>query len=143
VWQNRVNRKNEQMSPWGMLGGTIPQSLPVLGPTAVPPRMTAEMANRRKLRYRQVDPIAATGPGFSARPPFVGTAAGPRFTASDFLQRKRGFRQTDPHAALSGTTSRGVGSFVGAKLGYLTLQPTRTVDNFTVGPTRTATFRIV
>jgi hypothetical protein len=104
--------------------------------------MTAQLANRQKLRYRQVDPVAATGPGLVARAPFVGTAVAPRFTARDFLQRKRGVRQTDPHAALSGTSAFNQGSFVGAKLGYLTVTATRECDAFRITPTRSANLTV-
>ena len=140
---NRAKRKNEQMSPWGMLGGTVPPiGSNALVPVRIQPRMTLEIANRLKRRYRPSDVIPITGPGLTARPPFQGSAYGPRFTARDFLIRARRYREEDPRAALSGLKARGVGSFVGAKLGHLTVTATRECDALQITATRSATLTV-
>ena len=107
---------------------TIPAGL--LTPTSVPPRLTGKQARSFRRPNLPPDYMATVGPGLSARPPFVGTAIGPRFTQRDFLVRARRYRQPDPRAALSGLTARTIGSFNGAKLGFLNVQATRSSTRF-------------
>ena len=117
-------RRYRQTSPeWAMLDETRP-TIPaaLLTPTSVPPRLTGERARSFRRPNLPPDAVATVGPGLSARPPFVGTAAGPRFTQRDFLVQARRYRQPDPRAALSGLTARTIGSFSGAKLGFLNVQ---------------------
>jgi hypothetical protein len=135
----QVARRFRQTSPeWAMLDETRP-TIPaaLLTPTSVPPRLTGKQARSFRRPNLPPDYIATVGPGLSARPPFVGTAAGPRFTQRDFLIRARRYRQPDPRAALSGLTARTIGSFNGAKLGFLNVQATRTSTNFQITPHRT------
>ena len=141
VWGfvRQVARRFRQTSPeWAMLDETQP-TIPagLLTPTSVPPRLTGKQARSFRRPNLPPDYMATVGPGLSARPPFVGTAIGPRFTQRDFLVRARRYRQPDPRAALSGLTARTIGSFNGAKLGFLNVQATRSSTSFQITPHRT------
>jgi hypothetical protein len=140
----QVERRFRQTPPeWGMLGGTQP-TLPahLLPATAVRPRIAGREASHFRRANRPPDYMATVGPGLSARLPFVGSAVAPRLTARDFLMRARRYQQTDPRGALSGLTARTLGSFTGAKLGFLSIQPTRSSTNFTVTPHRAGSLTV-
>jgi hypothetical protein len=140
----QVQRRYRQTPPeWAMLAETTP-SLPaeVLLPVWVKPRVSGQTAQGFRRKNLPPDFIATVGPGLTARPPFVGVAAGPRFTARDFLIQQRRYQQTNPRAALSGLTARTLGSFTGAKLGFLTLQASRLSTSFNVTSHRTGTLTV-
>lgn len=140
----QVQRRYRQTPlEWSMFAETQP-SMPahLLRATSVGPRITADRSQRFRRKNLPPEFIATIGPGLTARPPFVGVAAGPRFTARDFLLRARRYRQIDPRAALSGLTARTVGSFAGSKLGFVTVQGSRSATNFKVAPHRTGTVTV-
>lgn len=133
-------RQTWRCDAWNVLGPGLPQGAPPPAPQAyaeiVRPRVNGEFAHRLKRRLRQVTPVAAVGPGLTARAPFFAACPRPRLTPRDLQAQARRTRQAEPRAAMSGLQGRSQGAFVGARLAHLTVQPHRSAVAFTIQPHR-------